>query len=241
MMAEISGRPQSRLDPATVWTVLTDSPLKGLALAREAGAILAWDAGGPGYLLDLNGQHRSVSRARGRVSAGTISDDGALVALLVEGGRLLLLSADLEPIADRPAPSEASAIAVDPHGRYVAVASRMSVTQLFTRHGRSAGKFETRQALAHLAFIPDRPFLVGAAAFGLIVGVDFRPGSSGRLTADVNWQEVVLSNVGRLTTSGDGGMILASCYTHGLQRYDLRGQNEGAYHLGGTVAHSVPD
>ncbi len=36
-------------------------------------------------------------------------------------------------------------------------------------------------------------------------------------------------------------MILASCYTYGIQRFDIRGGNEGAYHLGGTAAHAVPD
>ena len=50
-----------------------------------------------------------------------------------------------------------------------------------------------------------------------------------------------MSNVGRLATSGDGGMVLASCFTHGVQRYDLRGQNEGSYHLGGSAAYAVPD
>jgi hypothetical protein len=44
-MTERTGRQQSRLDPAPAWTVLTDAPLKGLALAREAGLILAWDEG----------------------------------------------------------------------------------------------------------------------------------------------------------------------------------------------------
>ena len=115
------------------------------------------------------------------------------------------------------------------------------MNHFYTRHGRPAGKFETKQALAHLAFVPDRPFLLGAAPFGSLVGVELRAGSSGRLAADIVWEEAVLSNVGRLTTSGDGGVILASCYTHGVQRYDLRGRNEGAYHLGGTAAHAVPD
>jgi hypothetical protein len=36
-------------------------------------------------------------------------------------------------------------------------------------------------------------------------------------------------------------MILASCFTLGIQRYDLTGRNEGSYHLGGTVSHAVPD
>jgi hypothetical protein len=50
-----------------------------------------------------------------------------------------------------------------------------------------------------------------------------------------------MSNVGRLALNGDGGMILASCYTLGIQRFDLKGRNEGSYHLGGTVSHAVPD
>src|SRR4051794_39904245 len=158
-MAELTGRPRPRFEPAPAWTVLTDSPLKGLALAREAATILAWDEGDQVYLLDAHGQHRSVSRAPGPVVAGGPSGGRTLVALLLEGTRLLLLSADLEPIAERPAPSEPSALAVDPHGRYVAVASRMSSTHLFTRYGRTSGKFETRQALAHLVFLPDRPTL----------------------------------------------------------------------------------
>ena len=50
-----------------------------------------------------------------------------------------------------------------------------------------------------------------------------------------------MSNVGRLTVNGDGAMVLASCFTHGIQRFDLKGRNEGSYHLGGTVSHAVPD
>ncbi len=50
-----------------------------------------------------------------------------------------------------------------------------------------------------------------------------------------------MSTVGRLALSGDGAMVLASCYTLGIQRFDLRGRNEGSYHLGGTVSHAVPD
>src|SRR4051812_38728632 len=175
MMPEMTGRPPSRLEPSPAWTVLTDSPLKGLALAREAATILAWDEGDQIYLLDVSGQHRSVARAPGRVNVATISDDGSLVAMLVDGTRLLLLGADLEPIAERPAPPDSSALAVDSHGRFVAIATRMCLNHFYTRHARAAGKFETRQALAHLVFVPDRPFLVAAAAFGSLFGIDLHP------------------------------------------------------------------
>jgi hypothetical protein len=83
---------------------------------------------------------------------------------------------------------------------------------------------------------------VGAAAFGTMVGVAFEPGrSNGRLDPEIMWQDRLLSNVGRLSVDGEGNMILASCYTLGIQRFDLRGHNEGSYHLGGTVSHAVPD
>ena len=86
------------------------------------------------------------------------------------------------------------------------------------------------------------PAHVGAAAFGMLVGVALEPSrSQGRLEAEIVWQDRLMSNVGRLAVNGDGGMILASCYTLGIQRFDLHGRNEGSYHLGGTVSHAVPD
>ncbi len=241
-MNEFTGRGQSRLEPAPAWVVLTDAPLKGLALAREAGTILAWDERDRLYLFDLLGQHRSVSQAPGSLITGAISDDGSLIALLGAGSRLWLLDADLGIIADRTAPPDAHCVSIDPHGRYVAVATRLSLTQFFTRHGKQAGRFETLQALSHVVFVANRPILIGAATYGMIVGLELSPAGGGsRLEAEVLWQEALMSNVGRLATTGDGGVILASCFTHGVQRYDLKGRNEGAYHLGGTASHAVPD
>ncbi|HEV3167655.1 MAG TPA: hypothetical protein VGZ22_26860 [Isosphaeraceae bacterium] len=240
-MTDATVRNAPRLEPALAWTVLTDAPLLGFSLAREAGLIFAWDEAGQLYLLDTNGERRSASRAPDQILAGAISDNGMLIALLGKGPRLWLLNADLEPTADRPAPTDPLGMAVDPHGRYVAVTSRLNFTQFYSQHGRQAGKFETRQALAHVCFIPSRPYLIGTAPYGAIVGVKLRPGSSGHLDAEVLWHNALLSNVGRLTTTGDGGMVLASCFTHGVQRYDLRGHNEGSYHLGGTTSQAVPD
>jgi hypothetical protein len=54
-MPEITGKTSTRLEPSTTWTVVTDSPLKGLSFAREAGAILAWDEGNQLYLLNTRG------------------------------------------------------------------------------------------------------------------------------------------------------------------------------------------
>jgi hypothetical protein len=215
-----------------------------LAFAREAGRILAWDEGNQLYLLSAQGESLSLSRVPHRIAAGAISDEGSLVALLGEGddASLLLLNGDLNIELERPAPSEASFLTIDPHGRYLAIGSRLGAVTLLNRFGRAAGRLETIQPVAHLCFLADRPFLVGAAAFGMLVGVEVMGSrTSGRLEPVIAWQDRLMSNVGRLTVSGDGSMILASCFTHGIQRFDLKGRNEGSYHLGGTVSHAVPD
>jgi hypothetical protein len=243
-MAERTEKASTRLEPETSWTIVTEAPLKGFGLAREAGRIVAWDEGNQLYLFSVQGESLSFSRVPQRIAAGAISDDGSLIAFLGDGddASLLLLSPDFQVEVDRPAPSESSFVTVDPHGRFVAVGNRLGAVTFFNKYGKVAGRLETIQPLAHLCFLADRPFLVGAAAFGMLVGVDIEASrSAGRLEPELAWQDRLMSNVGRLAVSGDGGMILASCFTHGIQRFDLRGRNEGSYHLGGTVSHAVPD
>jgi hypothetical protein len=234
-------RSSTRLDPETAWTVVTEAPLKGLGLAREAGSVFAWDEAGQLYLLDLRGDFRSVARAPGNVVAAAVSDDGSRIALLGEGSRLWLLDADLGVVAERQGPPESTALAIDPHGRYVILASRLSVNHVYNRFGRPAGKFSTLQPLAFLAFVPAAPKLVGAAAYGMLALFELRGSGSGRLRAEQEWEDRQVTGVGRLATTGDGSMILASCFTHGVQRFDAHGANVGAYHLGGTATHAVPD
>jgi hypothetical protein len=243
-MTETTGRPSTRLEPSITWTVVTDSPLKGLAFAREAGTILAWDEGNQLYLLNLKGETLSSSRVPNRIQFGSISDEGSLIALVAEpdDSGLLLLSADFDVQAERAAPSDATFVTIDPHGRYLAVGTRLSLMHMFNRYGRPAGRLETMQPLSHLCFVPGHALAIGAAAFGMLVGVALEPGGTGgRLEPEIVWNDRLMSNVGRLALNGDGGMVLASCYTLGIQRFDLKGRNEGSYHLGGTVSHAVPD
>ncbi|HMF37253.1 MAG TPA: hypothetical protein VKF17_11460, partial [Isosphaeraceae bacterium] len=223
----MSDRTASWLEPVTAWTIVTEAPLKGLAFAREAGRILAWDEGNQLYLLNAQGESLSFSRVPQKIMAGAISDEGSLIALLGEGddGGLLLLNADFDVAFQRPALSESSFLTIDPHGRYVAIGSRLGAVSFLNRFGRAAGRLETIQPVAHLCFLADRPFLVGAAAFGMLVGVEVLASrSSGRLDPEIVWQDRLMSNVGRLAVNGDGAMILASCFTHGIQRFDLKGR-----------------
>lgn len=242
MIPDSPVRASSRLDPETSWTILTEGPLKGIGLAREAGTILAWDEADQLYLIDLNGQYRSVTRAPGKVAMATISDDGARVVLLDTNARLWLLDADLGVVAERQGPPDPIRVAIDPHGRYAVVSSRMGTNHFYTRFGKPAGKFESIQALAFVCFLADSPTLIGAADYGMLTAVELRSSmGSSRLSTETLWLERGVTSVGRLATTGDGSMILVSCFTHGVQRFDLHGNNEGAYHLGGTATHAVPD
>lgn len=222
--------------------MLTEAPLKGLGFAREAGAVFAWDETDQLYVIDLKGGFRSVARSPGKVVAAAVSDDGSRVAVLGEGSKLWLFDADLGVVAERPAPPDPLALAIDPHGRYLVVSSRMSVNHVYNRFGKPAGRFDSLQPLAYMAFLPGQPLLLGAAAHGMLAAFALGPvGGSGRLAVEPEWHDRQISNVGRLTTTGDGSMILASCFTHGVQRFDLHGKNAGAYHLGGTATNAVPD
>jgi hypothetical protein len=241
VIPDTPAKTSARLDPQTAWTVVTEAPLKGLGLAREAGLVFAWDEADRLYLLDLRGDFRSVARSPCKVSAAAVSDDGSRIALLGEGSRLWLLDADLGVVAERQGAPDACALAIDPHGRYVAVASRLNVHHFYNRFGKPAGKFETIQTLAFLTFVPASPVLLGAAPYGMLAAYNLEAGSAGRLRAEQDWEDRQITGVGRLTTTGDGAMILAACFTHGVQRYDANGQNDGAYHLGGTATHAVPD
>ena len=196
------GRPRGS-NPRPSWTVVTDAPLKGLALAREAGLLLAWDEADQVYLLDLKRRAPLASpRPRARSSAAAISDDGSLVALLGEGRRLWLLDADLgsSPSAGRPRPDWPW-----PSTRTAGTsrsASRMSVTQFYNRFGKPAGKFETRQPWPTSRSCPSRPLLIGARG----LRHDRRRSSSGRgpagrlLGRGRSGGDRQMSNVGRLAT-----------------------------------------
>ena len=233
---------QSKPDPAVSWTFVTDAPLRGMALAREAEILLAWDEGDQLQLIDGSGNRLVDARAAGKILSASISDDGSLVAVLVEGPRLCLLGRELEPILDKPAIPEAASLAVETLGRYVVVGSKLNQNQIYNKHGRPSGKFETTRPLTYLGFVPGKPVLICGSTNGWMTAVELGPSGRGSsLSCEPLWSHQLLSNLGRLGFTGDGGIILASCFNHGVQRYDFQGQNEGAYHLGGTASHAVPD
>ena len=230
-----------RLDPRPAWTTLTDAPLAGMGLARETGRVLAWDEAHNIYLIDGEGARVAAERAPAPILSAACSDDGGLVALLIGGPRLLLLDGGLAPLDDRPATPGASILAVDPHGRFIAVATKRATIQLTSRYGKTVGRIEARQSYTHMRFLASEPALVAAVGHTAITAFELVRTGPDTLGGELEWEQRLLSNVGRLEASGDGSLILASCHNLGIQRYDRRGHNEGSYHIGGTATHAVPD
>src|SRR5207302_3270900 len=78
--------------------------------------------------------------------------------------------------------------------------------------------------LVHLVFVPAAPFLVGSADLGLVVCHD--------LQGKQIWRDALVANVGSVAVSGDGAAIVLACFSEGLRRFTLTGQNRGRLALG---------
>ena len=162
-----------------------------------------------------------------QIHSAAISDDGSLIALLGRAGgfRAPALERRFRRRARAAAPSDATFVTIDPHGRYLAVGTRQTTLHFFNRYGRPAGTLgDDAFALASLFRARPADGRSARRLSGCMVGVAFEPGrTQGRLEPEIIWQDRLMSNVGRLAVDGEGGMILASCYTLGIQRFDLRG------------------
>jgi hypothetical protein len=197
------------------WSFRTAAAVRGLVLAREAGTVLAWDEQHWLYLLDRNGQPQAQLQAPRSVSTLACADDGSWYAAGGSRGEVWQLAPDLMPRWQRALAHPAVALAVEPLGRFLAVSDASGGVHCFSHKGRLRWQLQTPRALHHLAFIPETPFLVGAADLGLAVGFD--------LAGAIAWREPIIASVGGLAVSGDGSVILLACYSDGLGRLALHG------------------
>ena len=158
----------------TGWTIVTEAPLKGMAFAREAGRVLAWDEGNQLYLLSAQGESLSFSRVPQRIVAGAISDEGSLIALL-EKVMMPDCSCSMPISTSRSSASLFRVVVPDNRSPRALCRDRQSTWGRELRQSLRSGGWPSRstiQPVAHLCFLADRPFLVGAAAFGMLVGVE---------------------------------------------------------------------
>ncbi len=193
------------------WSQKVTAPLRGLALARERGWVLAWDADDTLHLWDRQGWPQAHRRLSAPVMAAAAADDGSHFAAVGRQGQVWLLTPDLQIHRERAVEAPATAVAVDPLAQRLAVADGSGSLYLLTRNGRLVWKTATPRPLRHLAFVPERPLIVVSADFGLVSCLD--------ASGEMRWRDGLVATVGSLAVSGDGTTVVLACYSDGLYGY----------------------
>lgn len=201
------------------WSQTIAAPLRGLSLARERETILAWDGQDGLILFDRAGKIQAQRPGPTPIAAACCTEDGSVYAVAgSESPMLFWLAPDLAPRWQRPLQQRATALAVEPLGRCVAVADAGGSLHVLNARGRTLWRATTLRPLHYLAFVPEKPVLVGAADFGLVVCF----GASG----DCLWRDGLVAHVGSLAVTGDGSSVMLACFSDGLVHYNTSGPEQ---------------
>src|SRR5947208_2371740 len=149
-----------------LWSRTLSPGLCGLLSARERGWLVTWDGGGALTVLDVGGTEVAGVRLEAPLGAVACAEDGSAFAA-VAGQRLLYLGADLKVRWEQRLGGPA-ALALEAFGQYVAVADSSGGLRILDRLGKPTATVPTPRPLRFLAFAVERPFLLGAADFGLV-------------------------------------------------------------------------
>ena len=198
-----------------LWSLAVSGRVQGLSLARETGWTFLRDDNHWLYLLDRDGARQAQLRAPRDLTTSACADDGSTLVAAGKEGDLWSLAPDLMPRWHFALGQRIEAVAVEPVGRYLAVADAAGGLSLLTRKGRPVWKVQTPRPLRFLAFLAESPFLVGCADYGLVACFDAR--------GTMVWRDSPVAHVGGLAAGGDGSSIVLACFTDGFYRYSLKG------------------
>src|ERR1700688_677492 len=107
----------------SLWTLSTGSPIRAIALAREADRLLVRDDSQAVYLITAKGSMQARKTIAG-LTASCASDDGSALAAVGSSGQVWWLTPDLTARWERAVPAAALAVATDSFGQYLAVADK---------------------------------------------------------------------------------------------------------------------
>ncbi|HVS36548.1 MAG TPA: PQQ-binding-like beta-propeller repeat protein [Gemmataceae bacterium] len=198
-----------------VWSRKVAAPPRGLVLARERGWLLVWDSDHVLHLFNRTGETQARFQAADAVVAACCADDGVGFAAVGAQGLVWMLAPDLSPRWERTLPQRGTAAALDPFGQFLAAADAGGGLVLYDRTGRERWRAANARPLHHLAFVPERPALIAAADFGLVVCYG--------IGGDLLWRDTPVAHTASLAVSGDGAVIALACFSDGLCCYSLDG------------------
>ncbi|MHB1422558.1 MAG: outer membrane protein assembly factor BamB family protein [Gemmataceae bacterium] len=212
-----------------IWSQTVPDPPRGLLLARERETILAWDGRERLYLFNHAGTLQAQRTLPSAIAAAGCAEDGSAYAVAAAQPPLICwLAPDLTTRWQRALPQRATALAVEPLGRCVAVADASGTLHLIDARGRTLWQATTPRPLHHLAFVTEKQVLVGASDFGLVVCF----GASGECL----WRDGLVAHVGSLSVNGDGSCVVLPCFSDGLVRYSTASPEQQRISLG-TPCH----
>jgi hypothetical protein len=197
-----------------LWSFSVAGAVRGLSLAREAGSLLIRDDTHWLYLLDRKGAVQAQLPAPKELTASAGSDEGGSFAVGGKEGELWWLAPDLMPRWQRGLGKRVEGLAMDSLGQYLAASDSGGEVYMFTRKGQLVWKVRCPRPLRFLSFIPEQPFVVGSADYGLVTCLDQK--------GETVWRDGLVAHVGSLASSGDGSSIVLACYTDGLNRYSVK-------------------
>jgi hypothetical protein len=212
--------------PRERWTLTTEAPLTGLKHSRESGQTVAADQSGGVYRIDRNGKLASVTRGFIALNHIATDDVGRRAAVVDHDTRLSLFDERLRVAWSLELPDAVTALDVEPHGRYLAVALANGKNVVYDANHSRVFHFETQRPLRHVRFLALKPALVAAAEYGLLCESDF--------SGEIVWTSKLPLNVGDVTCTGDGGRISVAAFSQGVRHINDSGEPDGSYLLEGT-------
>jgi hypothetical protein len=212
--------------PTLRWCVSTDANLMDFSLSRETGEIVAADSLGGLSLYDRRGKLVGVNGGFDGIQLVAWSDNGNGGAILTGENTLLRIRQSLSIRWSVKLPAAVLALDVDPFGNHIAVSLANGITRIYNWKKSRITEFETVRPLNHVRFVGTKRRLIGAAEYGLLCSHSF-DGSE-------IWNETLWTNVGDLSLTGNGKVILVAGYNHGVQQFDDDGSHRGSFMVEGT-------
>jgi WD40 repeat protein len=201
-----------------------------LSFTREHEAILAWAGLDTLFVFNHAGAIQAQRPSPAALADVRSAEDGSgYVVAFAQEPTLCWMAPDLAPRRRRSFGQRITAFALEPLGKHIAVADAGGTLRLLDRRGRTQWQATTPRPLHHLAFVPEKPILLGASDFGLVLCF----GSSGECL----WRDGLVAHVGSLDVNGDGSSVVLACFSDGLYRYSTAGPGQerilldGACHL----------
>src|SRR5262249_12650819 len=152
---------------------------------------------------------------RSSVELLAASDDGTAFGITEKNRQFAWLGPDLLPLWEQSLSENLTALAIDSHGEFLAIADLGNRLHLLTRKGKLwTPPIESSRPIRYLSFVPTAPILLAAADFGLVTAFDFR-------TRQWAWTDNPVVHVGGLACDGEGQFIGIACYSEGIRRYSL--------------------